>query len=111
MRVPTPPLVSRPQSLITPGSYELAHQLQAQEDERAHQIAAERRQRAAARAAATGADVRISNVGTQRPKTFSLDTFKFHSLGDYAATIPEVGTTDSITTRTVCAGAVLQADC
>ncbi|EJD42029.1 hypothetical protein AURDEDRAFT_68059 [Auricularia subglabra TFB-10046 SS5] len=61
-----------------------------------------RRQCAAARAVATGTSVNISNVGAQRPKTFSLDIFKFHSPGDYAATtIPEVGTTDGITTGTV----------
>ncbi|KZV89952.1 hypothetical protein EXIGLDRAFT_771236 [Exidia glandulosa HHB12029] len=60
----------------------------------------QKRQRAAARAAAQGVEANISIVTGQRPKTFNLDTFKFHSLGDYPALVPEIGTTDSITTQT-----------
>lgn len=62
----------------------------------------QRRQRAATRAAAAGVTSTISDVSAQRPKTMNLDTFKFHSMGDYPALIPEVGTTDSVSTQTVC---------
>jgi hypothetical protein len=35
------------------------------------------------------------------PKTFNLDTYKLHSLGDYANTIRQYGTTDSYSTQIV----------
>jgi len=37
-----------------------------------------------------------------REKTFNLNTYKFHALGDYAATIRQFGTTDSYSTEMVC---------
>ena len=37
----------------------------------------------------------------RHPKTFSLNTYKIHSIGDYAATIRKYGTTDSYTTEIV----------
>ena len=49
------------------------------------------------------------NVGCRRkaarsallPKTFNLDTYKFHALGDYVSMIKMFGTTDSYTTQVV----------
>jgi hypothetical protein len=38
---------------------------------------------------------------TRLPKSFNLQTYKFHSLGDYAATIRRFGTSDSYTTEIV----------
>ena len=35
-------------------------------------------------------------------KTFNLDTYKYHSLGDYTSTIRRFGTTDSYSTTMVC---------
>jgi hypothetical protein len=40
---------------------------------------------------------------TRRPKSFNLQTYKFHALGDYAATIRRYGTCDSYTTEIVSA--------
>ena len=37
-----------------------------------------------------------------RQKMFNLDTYKYHSLGDYTSTIRRFGTTDSYSTTTVC---------
>lgn len=38
---------------------------------------------------------------TRRPRTFNLQTYKFHALGDYEATIRRYGTTDSYSTEIV----------
>lgn len=43
-----------------------------------------------------------SSVTGRRNKTFNLNTYKIHSLGDYVATIKEYGTTDSYSTEPVC---------
>jgi hypothetical protein len=40
---------------------------------------------------------------SRRRKRFNLDTYKFHSLGDYVATIEMYGTCDSYTTEVVSA--------
>jgi len=40
-------------------------------------------------------------VNGQRRKEFNLQTYKYHSLGDYADTICRFGTTDSFSTETV----------
>jgi hypothetical protein len=40
-------------------------------------------------------------VGGRRPKALNLNTYKNHSLGDYAATIRMYGTTDSYSTEAV----------
>jgi hypothetical protein len=47
---------------------------------------------------------------TRRPKSFNLNTIKFHSLGDYAPTIARFGTTDSYSTSTVGYGFILLCD-
>lgn len=39
--------------------------------------------------------------GTARVKTFNLNTYKLHALGDYPQTIRERGTTDNYSTRRV----------
>jgi hypothetical protein len=39
---------------------------------------------------------------TRQLKTFNLNTYKFHALGDYTATIRRYGTTDSYSTEAVC---------
>jgi hypothetical protein len=38
----------------------------------------------------------------KKKKGFNLQTYKFHALGDYAATIRRYGTTDSFSTERVC---------
>ena len=43
-----------------------------------------------------------SNGNARLPKTLNLNTYKFHSLGDYVATIRKYGTTDSYSTEPVC---------
>ncbi|TFK17642.1 hypothetical protein FA15DRAFT_547545, partial [Coprinopsis marcescibilis] len=35
-------------------------------------------------------------------KVFNLNTYKFHSLGNYVFSIKQFGTSDSHTTETVC---------
>jgi len=42
-------------------------------------------------------------TSTAQPKTFNLNTYKFHALGDYTSTIRQYGTTDSYSTEAVCA--------
>lgn len=46
-----------------------------------------------------------ANTGTDtkepHQKNFNLEIYKYHSLGDYAATIRRLGTTDSYSTTTV----------
>jgi hypothetical protein len=51
-------------------------------------------------APASTADPSSSSDG-RRHKTFSLRTYKFHALGDYADTIRKYGTTDSYSTEPV----------
>lgn len=38
---------------------------------------------------------------SRKPKGFNLNTYKLHSLGDYADTIRQYGTTDSYSTQLV----------
>lgn len=45
-------------------------------------------------------DPQSSKAG-RRPKTFNLNTYKLHSLGDYVNTIRKYGTTDSYSTEPV----------
>jgi hypothetical protein len=47
------------------------------------------------------AGVSVTRDGGRREKTFNLNTYKFHALGDYAATIRQFGTTDSYSTEMV----------
>ena len=42
--------------------------------------------------------------GRSSKKTLNLNTYKFHALGDYVATIRLFGTTDSYSTQVVCSG-------
>jgi hypothetical protein len=42
-----------------------------------------------------------SATASQRPKAFNLQTYKFHSLGDYVETIRKYGTCDSYSTEIV----------
>jgi len=47
-----------------------------------------------------------SDAGTSAPitrqrKTFNLQTYKYHSLGDYVSTIKRLGTCDSYSTQVV----------
>jgi hypothetical protein len=49
---------------------------------------------------------------SRRRKTFNLETYKFHSLGDYASTIRHIGTSDSYSTQVVSDGLIkTQTDC
>jgi hypothetical protein len=38
----------------------------------------------------------------KKKKEFNLNTYKFHSMGDYPSTIAHMGTTDNWTTQIVC---------
>ncbi|TFK49657.1 hypothetical protein OE88DRAFT_1632605 [Heliocybe sulcata] len=61
----------------------------------------EARSRAEARRGANqGSSAVSSGSGGRRPRTLNLRRYKFHALGDYAFTIPILGTTDSYTTQT-----------
>ena len=42
-----------------------------------------------------------SKRSARRRKKLNIDTYKYHSLGDYAATIRRIGTTDSYSTELV----------
>jgi hypothetical protein len=52
----------------------------------------------ARRQASSGTTTAVAN-STRRPKKFNLQTYKFHSLGDYVETIRKYGTTDSYSTE------------
>jgi hypothetical protein len=41
-------------------------------------------------------------ITARKAKTFNLDTYKYHSLGDYTEHIRQYGTTDSYSTEPVC---------
>ena len=58
------------------------------------------RQRCTQKNHQSGANTETNN---QEPylKNFNLETYKYHSLGDYVATIHRFGTTDSYSTTTV----------
>ncbi|KAJ7166117.1 hypothetical protein C8R46DRAFT_1351546 [Mycena filopes] len=55
--------------------------------------------RRARRDAAKGTK-RTSAVSAKKRKQWNISTYKYHSMGDYADTIIEIGTTDSYTTQT-----------
>lgn len=48
-----------------------------------------------------GADARKGGPHSSKKKTLNLNTYKFHALADYAATIRLFGTTDSYSTLLV----------
>jgi hypothetical protein len=52
-------------------------------------------------ASPTEPDAESDALTTRRTKTFNLDTYKYHSLGDYAEHIRQYGTTDSYSTEPV----------
>jgi hypothetical protein len=43
----------------------------------------------------------VTTTAARRPKTFNLQTYKFHALGDYVKTIRRYGTCDSYSTEIV----------
>jgi hypothetical protein len=45
----------------------------------------------------------LPQESTHRSKSFNLNTYKLHALGDYVNCIKQFGTTDSYTTQLVCA--------
>ncbi|KZS91947.1 hypothetical protein SISNIDRAFT_413425, partial [Sistotremastrum niveocremeum HHB9708] len=55
------------------------------------------RMRAAKVSQSAGTSAPAASV--RRPKTMNLETYKWHALGDYVATVPEVGTMDSISSQ------------
>ena len=60
-----------------------------------------RESRARIRRAADTAGSGGTSTGGPKPKTFNLNTYKFHALGDYPQTISECGTTDNYTSQWV----------
>lgn len=63
---------------------------------------AERRQRRQLRNLAGNGEAATSMPqAARRPKTFNLQTYKLHALGDYSASIRNFGTTDSYSTEPV----------
>jgi hypothetical protein len=43
----------------------------------------------------------VQKASSRKPKQLNLNTYKFHSLGDYVETIRRFGTTDSYSTQPV----------
>jgi hypothetical protein len=63
---------------------------------------AEHRQRQQSRSHVGQAEATTStHQTTRRPKTFNLQTYKLHALGDYSTSIRNFGTTDSYSTEPV----------
>jgi hypothetical protein len=63
---------------------------------------AERRQHQKSRSHVAEAEATTStHPTTRRPKTFNLQTYKLHALGDYSTSIRNFGTTDSYSTEPV----------
>ena len=60
---------------------------------------AERRQRRQPNSTTTA--TAPTSQATRRPKTFNLQTYKLHALGDYSSSIRKFGTTDSYSTEPV----------
>ena len=50
---------------------------------------------------ASASHVGLDSVTTKRTKTFNLNTYKYHSLGDYVEHIQQYGTMDSYSTKHV----------
>src|ERR1700709_1319077 len=63
---------------------------------------AERRQRRQSQNLVSNGETTASTHQTaRRPKTFNLQTYKLHALGDYSTSIRKFGTTDSYSTEPV----------
>jgi hypothetical protein len=63
---------------------------------------AERRQRRQSRSLVSNGEATVSTHQTaRRSKTFNLQTYKLHALGDYSTSIRNFGTTDSYSTEPV----------
>ncbi|KAG1865192.1 hypothetical protein C8R48DRAFT_601365, partial [Suillus tomentosus] len=60
---------------------------------------AEHRQRQQSRSHVGEAEVTTTHQSTRRLKTFNLQTYKLHALGDYSTSIRKFGTTDSYSTE------------
>lgn len=58
--------------------------------------------------AAPTSSATVTKSKGRKPKTFNLNTYKGHSLGDYPDTIRKYGTTDSYSTEPVCENFNLQ---
>ena len=63
--------------------------------------AASRRRRQVKKAARKGNTVNSASDDARSSKVLNLQTFKYHSLGDYVETIRQYGTTDSYSTEPV----------
>jgi hypothetical protein len=60
------------------------------------------RGRRKAKLSAQGKGKQATGRTTKKKRDFNLDTYKFHSLGDYASTIRLFGTSDNTSTQLVC---------
>jgi hypothetical protein len=60
-----------------------------------------RRRRQATQAPAPGTSTATGSATRRQVKTFNLQTYKVHALGDYVSTIKMFGTTDSYSTAIV----------
>jgi hypothetical protein len=65
--------------------------------------AAARKRRQTNRMSRAGPTMERQQGQQRRPKSLNLQTYKFHSIGDYVATIRHYGTTDSYTSAIVSA--------
>ncbi|EGO18986.1 hypothetical protein SERLADRAFT_443529 [Serpula lacrymans var. lacrymans S7.9] len=63
------------------------------------EIDARNRRQAKQQSSSSNARAPLSNNNARQPKAFNLNTYKVHALGDYAATIRRLGTTDSYSTQ------------
>ena len=61
----------------------------------------ERRQRRESNGRMENSTATPISPGVQRSKTFNLQTYKLHALGDYSSSIRKFGTTDSYSTEPV----------
>lgn len=78
-------------------------ELQSEVDARKHRQAKKERKDAvcAQSSSSASATMERSSQSGRLKKQFNLQTYKFHALGDYAATIGRYGTTDSFSTERV----------
>jgi hypothetical protein len=66
-----------------------------------HEAAAWQRCKAK-KAQATDSNTKETSSGTRQKKTFNINTYKHHALGDYVEAIQTYGTCDSYSTEPVC---------
>ncbi|EJD44522.1 hypothetical protein AURDEDRAFT_65148, partial [Auricularia subglabra TFB-10046 SS5] len=65
------------------------------------EVRARQRKAAGKATAAATAPIPASSASTPQMRTFNLETYKIHSIGDYGRDIRRVGTTDSYDSRLV----------